>query len=155
MGKVSKKILFVFLIGALLIPMFVGCESETPVDYKAEFLSALKGKVDYNQDNIIITVTGQDISVTLNAGASVDNVRTKADDLVVKLKELTSSGTEITINSKTYSLYDADLLDKLKTDMRVLFTGASTTKAYTATIKYQGQTLSLAGNITVTNTAGL
>jgi hypothetical protein len=156
MGKITKKVLFGLIIIALALPMFVGCEPDTPaVDYKADFLSALKSKVDYNQDNIIITVTNQDIAVTFEAGADVNDIRVKASDLVDKLKELSSAGTQITINSKDYSLYDEDLLDDLKADMRNLFTGGDDTHAYTATVKYEGQTLSLAGNITVTNTAGI
>lgn len=156
MGKVTKKVWLILIIVVLALPMFVGCEPDPePVDYKAEFLTALKSKVDYNQDNIAITVTSQDIAVTFAAGANVDTVRAKASDLVDKLKELSSSGTAITINTKTYSLYDATLLDDLKTDMRALFVGSSNAHAYTATVKYKGETLSLNGTITVTNTAGL
>ncbi|MFA5447836.1 MAG: hypothetical protein WC233_06125 [Sphaerochaeta sp.] len=150
MGKKSKTLLVALVMVAIILSAFIGCaEDETP-DYKADFLGELKTAVTYNEKNIVIAMTGENVAVTFKAGVDSDDIKTKAASLLLKLKTFATDGTKITIDAKEYSLHDANLLDSLIDDMRNLFKTTGTTKPYTAAIKYKGQSFGLSGNITVT-----
>lgn len=154
MGKVTKKVWILLIIVALALPIFVGCEPEPePVDpvavAKAAFLVELKEEADYNKDNIVIEVTGTNIVVEFNTGATDPKIQEVAQTLANTLRDMTKSGTTLKINNVTYDLHDS--LSGFEAAMKLLFTEDNTEEGYEATIKYGIRTFNISGTIKVTD----
>jgi len=151
MGKVSKRLLIVLLIGAFVIPMFVGCDNDTapPTDYKAEFLSLLKTKVN-ESGAATLTISGENLTVAFTGGKTVAQIKAAAETLVTKFKSETSTGTTLTIDGKTYTLATLDdtKLIELKEQVAPL---AVNPIDYSANVVYKSNTFTLEGTVTFTN----
>lgn len=159
MGKVSKKVLFVLLIGALLIPMFVGCDDGggEPVDLvavaKSAFLTALDGKIgDIDTDVATVTVDGQDFEVTFTPGKSSNDIKIAAHsffDAIILLAP--SAKLKINNVATEYGSGDKGALKVALIDF--LYTGNSAkidpaTLPYEASVTYNSQTFQLKGTVT-------
>ncbi len=149
MGKVSKKLLFVLIITALVIPLFVGCEPEPTVDNKADFIDLLKSEVG-KTGVATLTNSGDNLTVTFVDGKSVSDIKAKAKSLYATFQNKTAAGTKLKIANNAYfnldSFTDASLTE-IATQVRTeIGTGKSTT--YSATIVFNGETFTMTGTIT-------
>ena len=150
MRKVSKKILFVLLIGALIIPMFVGCDDEPAVDLVAEakksFLSYVATTV--NAKNVAtVAISGTDITVTFKDGATAASITTAADELFVTLKGKAQAGSKIKLNSKEYDVGTVTVAE-LKADLLDLKSGNTAIAPYEVKVTHSSQSFTVKGNIT-------
>jgi hypothetical protein len=152
MGKVSKRLLIVLLIGAFVIPMFVGCEKETPApptDYKAEFLGELKTEV--GKSNVAtLTTSGDDLTVTFT-NSDFSTVYTAATDLVTTFKTKIGATSELLLGEVTFKFDNSLELVAVKNQILVLTSGEyNDTFAYKANIKgYKGHDFTLDGEVTI------
>ena len=150
MGKVTKKVLFGLIIIALALPMFVGCEPDTPAEppatnYKAEFLSLLKTKV--NESGVAtLAISGENLTVVFTGEKTLAQIKTAAETLVTKFQEETSAGTDLKIVETTYTLatLDAAGLTALKEQVASL---ADNPISYLANVVYKSNTFTLQGTV--------
>jgi len=152
MGKVSKRLLIVLLIGAFVIPMFVGCDnkSEDPVvAAKKSFLTYVASEVN-KKDVATVTISGTDITVAFKEGATATSIKTAAEGLFGTLKGKAQAGTEIKLNDKGYAV-ETVTVTALKTDLIDLQSGNTVTAPYEVKVTYSSQSFTVNGNITFTN----
>lgn len=166
MDKVTKRVLFVLIIVALALPIFVGCEPEPAVDpvaaAKSAFLNALDGKAKGIDPAVAIAkLDGQDFEVEFASDIDTETIKTAANSFfnavvglspTAKLK-IDNKPTEYTSTNK------AALKDAL---IEYIYGTDSTTPKdsldplpYSATVTYNSQSFSLSGKVTFTNIPNL
>ncbi len=169
MGKVTKKVLFGLIIIALALPMFVGCEPDTPAEppatnYKAEFLNKLSIEVD----GIVVAdveLINQDFTVDFVAGQDANDIKAAATGVVTAIRGLLTAGTlkiteliDVDNNVKEYDItksllgFETDIITHFTTN---LGGGNSLTLNYTAEVTYKSNTFTLSGEIAFTNIPNL
>ncbi len=152
MGKVSKRLLIVLLIGAFVIPMFVGCDnkSEDPVvAAKKSFLTYVASEVN-KKDVATVTISGTDITVAFKDGATAADIKTAAEGLFDTLKDKAQAGSEIKLNDKVYAVETVSVTE-LKTDLLVTGAGQNPPTTYEVKVTHSSQSFTVKGNITFTN----
>lgn len=151
MGKVSKRLLIVLLIGAFVIPMFVGCDNggSEPVDYKAKFLDELKTEVGKSTVATLAT-SGDDLTVTFT-NSDFSTVHAAATALVATFKTKIGATSELILDGVTFTFNDSLSLTAVKNKIYNLNTDAyNGTFAYKVNIKdYEGQNFTLDGEVTI------
>lgn len=163
MKKISKSLLIVLAITALIVPMFISCEGETPppVDYRAQFLTALGPEVmNLNTEAGIesASLSGQNFTIKFNNDANTTNIKTAAVAFRNALRDLTgvTEGT-LTFEGEQYDLFatshsdlESDVFAYLTEEDDVIVENSATLN-YSATVKYKGQNISLTGTVTLKN----
>ena len=168
MGKVTKKVLFGLIIIALALPMFVGCEPDTPAappatDYKAEFLNKLDSEIAKINTNANYEVTiirdEEDFEVDFGTTAPAD-IKTAATALITAIRGLESvtAGTltidELGVNSynikESLADLETDVLNYFKDDNNYEALG-SLTLNYDASVTYKTKVIDLEGEIAFTS----
>jgi len=172
MGKITKKVLFGLIIIALALPMFVGCEPDTPAeppatDYKAEFLNKLSIEVD----GIVVAdveLINQDFTVDFVAGKDANDIKAAATGVVTAIRGLLTAGTlKITElkdgggNVKEYDItksllgFETDIESYFGVPANYEADGTSLIVNYNASVTYKGHTFTLTGTVTFTNVPDL
>ena len=154
MGKVTKKVLFGLIIIALALPMFVGCEPDTPAeppatDYKALFLSELKTEVDAS-NVATLTYAGEDLTVTFS-NSDPSTVHGEATTLVNTFSNKIRTDSELVLGDTTFKFDNTLVLKDVKDKILEL-----TSDIYNASFDYEvhiknykGQNFTLSGEVTI------
>lgn len=149
MGKVSKRLLIVLLIGAFVIPMFVGCdnggsEPDPVAEAKSAFFTFLKGKV---ADTGVATleVTGSDLKITFKTNDSAQ-IKTAAENLVDAIKVKAQADKSFKIGANSYSLEAVNVVT-IADDLITTLGGNSGTTTYEAHVKHNDQSFTLSGKL--------
>ena len=95
MNKSIKMLIIIFIVVALIVPMFISCDDGGSVDLKAEFLGKLNTKIEaINNANIDSAIlSGQNITITFESGATIDGVKNAASSFATSIASIVDSGT--------------------------------------------------------------
>ncbi|MCK9524248.1 MAG: hypothetical protein M0R76_14595 [Proteobacteria bacterium] len=156
MDKVTKRVLFVLIIVALALPMFIGCDgggAEPPAtDYRALLLSELKTEVSKSS---VATLDGtwEDLTVTFSS-SDFPTVYSAAVELVNTFKNKVSNTSELILgegDGNTFTLETENLLSAVKDKIFEMTNNlADDPFEYTVNVKgYKGQNFTLTGDVTI------
>ncbi len=145
-----------------MLPMFISCEEDTPIDYKAEFLAKLKTEVEKlpGDENVIETASliGQNFTIEFADDVEIDAVKTAAEGFANTIGSLVTEGTltltDLPAGKKEYS-YPNPNINNLKEALKTYLQGPSViqegtaTLNYTAQVTYRSKSISLNGTVTL------
>lgn len=160
MNKSIKQLIIIFIVAALIVPMFISCDDGGSVDLKAEFLGKLNTKIEaINNTNIDSAIlSGQNITITFENTATINGVKDAASTFVTSIASIVTSGTltftELAEGKKTYSLSNLemeDLKNNLKEYILKQTPRTNVTLSYTASVVYQSETINLTGTLALKN----
>ena len=156
MNKSIKMLIIIFIVVALIVPMFISCDDGGSVDLKAEFLGKLNTKIEaINNANIDSAIlSGQNITITFESGATIDGVKNAASSFATSIASIVDSGTltfpQLESGNQQYSFPIASM-DALKDNLRNYIvtktTGPNVTLSYSASVVYQSETINLTGTL--------
>lgn len=146
-----------------MLPMFISCEEDTPIDYKAEFLAKLKTEVEKlpGDENVIETASliGQNFTIEFADDVEIDAVKTAAEGFANTIGSLVTAGTlTLTeVGDEELDIKDSEVVDNLKSKLKTYLEDEENTEEGTATLNYKAQltyrskSISLTGTVTLNN----